>query len=115
TNIRSASPTQYLSKRVTFESERTYDTDLKSRLHPNGAKRITWDIVSSLVLIVDTTLLPLSLAWDLQKDTTDAWSWVNFGIFAFSLLFWTADIVINLNTAVFDKGQLVFTHSVICW
>ena len=35
-----------------------------------------------------------------EKDTTDAWSWVNFGIFAFSLLFWTADIVINLNTAV---------------
>ncbi|CAE7223254.1 Kcnh2 [Symbiodinium microadriaticum] len=86
TNIRSASPTQYVKQR---------------------------DLLSSFVLVMDTVLLPISLAWDLQKDTTDAPSWVNLGFFTFSLLFWTVDIFINLNTGVFHKGQLVFSKQLI--
>ncbi|CAE7560858.1 Cnga4 [Symbiodinium natans] len=111
TNIRSASPTQYTTLRNTFESERTTPSDLRSRLHPNGAKRIAWDMLSSFVLVVDTVLLPIYLAWDWHKDTTDVASWINLGVFTFSLLFWTVDIMINLNTAVFQKGQLVFSRS----
>ncbi|CAE7227650.1 Kcnh2 [Symbiodinium sp. CCMP2456] len=89
TNIRSASPTQYVKQRVSV------------------------DLLSSFVLVMDTILLPISLAWDLQKDTTDTPSWVNLGFFTFSLLFWTVDIFINLNTGVFHKGQLVFSKQLI--
>ncbi|OLQ10807.1 Potassium voltage-gated channel subfamily H member 2 [Symbiodinium microadriaticum] len=115
TNIRSASPTQYVKQRVSIDSvgpERE-PAESKSRFHPNGAKRIAWDLLSSFVLVMDTVLLPISLAWDLQKDTTDAPSWVNLGFFTFSLLFWTVDIFINLNTGVFHKGQLVFSKQLI--
>jgi len=115
TNIRSASPTQYVKARVSVGSlgpERE-PAETKTRLHPNGARRIAWDLLSSFVLVMDTVLLPISLAWDLQKDTTDTPSWVNLGFFTFSLLFWTVDIFINLNTGVFHKGQLVFSKQLI--
>jgi len=76
-------------------------------MHPEGYFRICWDLVSLVLLLIDAIFLPLSIAWDWKMgfDTVSG-SILSVSIYV-SLVFWTVDIFLNLNTAVYIQGQLV--------
>ena len=62
-------------------------------IHPRSVARITLDIFSSALLIVDLTLTPLVLAWDVP---------IRGGLLVFSLsvaTFWIGDLCVNFLTA----------------
>eukprot|EP00435_Cladocopium_sp_Y103_P037287 s20_g9.t2 len=98
------------SMSLTF-SERGFsgllEASAKRPLHPEGYFRICWDLCSLVLLLIDAIFLPLSIAWD--------WSWgfgsvsgaILSGSIYVGLVFWTLDIVLNFNTAVYIQGQLV--------
>ena len=69
--------------------------------------RKTEDLVSLVLLLIDAIFLPLSIAWDWKMgfDTVSG-SILSVSIYV-SLVFWTVDIFLNLNTAVYIQGQLV--------
>lgn len=63
--------------------------------------------MSLVLLLIDAIFLPLSIAWDWKMgfDTVSG-SILSVSIYV-SLVFWTVDIFLNLNTAVYIQGQLV--------
>ena len=88
--------------------------DLPLRLfHPLGKTRVIWDLCGLLLLIVDTILLPLSLAFGWTSGTQDAGSFILLLDFIASVFFWTLDIFMNVNTAFYSKGALVYDRHAI--
>ncbi|CAE7250487.1 Hcn4 [Symbiodinium sp. CCMP2592] len=84
-------------------------------LHPEGNFRICWDFFSLFLLLTDAILLPVSLAWDWKMSFDDAGSaYLALSIWC-SLVFWTADIFVNLNTAIYIKGKLTLSRAAIFW
>eukprot|EP00439_Symbiodinium_sp_Y106_P033911 s753_g4.t1 len=70
-------------------------------LHPEGNFRICWD---------HAVLLDLA-----QMSFDDAGSaYLALSIWC-SLVFWTADIFVNLNTAIYIKGKLTLSRAAIFW
>lgn len=76
-------------------------------LHPGGRLRVAWDFVAVFLLFLDACLLPVSFAWEWEKDTTTASSTVLLVIFMVGLVFWSFDILLNFNTSYFAKGYLI--------
>lgn len=75
-------------------------------LHPQGFFKLCWDILALGLLLNDAILLPPTLAWDVPMAMTSAAGmYVRLSFFV-SLVFWTIDLPINLNTAVYVKGTL---------
>ncbi|CAK9084005.1 Potassium voltage-gated channel protein eag (Ether-a-go-go protein) [Durusdinium trenchii] len=83
-------------------------------LHPGGQLRMSWDTIGILLLFLDAVLLPVSLAWNWQKDTTGTSSLLLLGLFITGVVFWTLDIVLNFHTSYFDKGILITSQRMIC-
>lgn len=79
--------------------------------HPHGAFRICWDLSAMVLIFGDTVLLRLALAWDVSMGVDNLFSSVLLCSFWLSLTFWTLDLLINLNTAVYRKGALVVSRS----
>ena len=75
--------------------------------HPLGKIRVLWDLCGLLLLIADTILLPLSLAFNWNSNTQDAGSFFLLLDFVASVIFWTLDIFMNVNTAIYERGTLV--------
>ena len=69
-----------------------------------------WDLCGLALLLADAILLPLSLAWDWHQGTDEAGSFFLLVVFLLSLLFWSVDICMNLNTAFYQRGFLVFSR-----
>eukprot|EP00438_Fugacium_kawagutii_P004329 Skav220061 [mRNA] locus=scaffold1709:116943:126732:- [translate_table: standard] len=58
--------------------------------------------------MIDAVFLPLSIAWAWRMNfETVSGTILSLSIYI-SLFFWTIDIILNLNTAVYIQGQLVF-------
>lgn len=76
-------------------------------LHPGGRLRVAWDSVAMFLLFLDACLLPVSFAWEWEKDTTTTSSTVFLVIFMVGLVFWSLDILLNFNTSYFAKGSLI--------
>lgn len=86
-------------------SEMTYL--LFQSLHPGGHLRAGWDTMAMLLMFLDAVFLPISFAWDWQKDTTSATNMFMLVLFFIGLVFWSLDIVVNFNTSYFSRGALV--------
>ena len=69
-----------------------------------------WDLCGLALLLADAILLPLSLAWDWHQGTDEPGSLFLLVVFLLSLLFWSVDICMNLNTAFYQRGFLVFSR-----
>lgn len=78
--------------------------------HPLGKVRVVWDLCGLALLLADAILLPLSLAWDWHQGTDEPGSLFLLVVFLLSLLFWSVDICMNLNTAFYQRGFLVFSR-----
>jgi len=92
---------------------------------PYSRKRFTWDLVGTCLIILDVIILPLTLAWQIDKKLypmhasfeamcLQLLAWTN-------LLFWPLDILFNFNTGFHKKGVLIMkrrqiaTHYVHTW
>jgi len=67
---------------------------------PDSVKRNMWDIVSFCVLLFDTLVIPYTLAWQTPDSAfliTTTWM---------TMCFWTADMVLTFNTALYKHGEL---------
>ena len=71
-------------------------------MHPSSFAHITLDVFSSVLLLVDLTLTPLILAWDVS---------LRGGLLVYSFTaasFWTGDLCMNFLTAyISEEGSLV--------
>eukprot|EP00913_Durusdinium_trenchii_P021990 g20663.t1 len=78
--------------------------------HPLGKFRVVWDLCGLCLLLADSILLPLSLAWGWQQGTKNTGEIFLLTVFLLSLAFWSLDIVTNLNTAFYLRGHLVLSR-----
>lgn len=74
---------------------------------PHSTFRLCWDIAGLLLILIDSFVLPVSLAWDLPLASIDAAGVFRIITFWTSLLFWSVDIVSNFNTGYYASGLLV--------
>lgn len=86
---------------------------LSRPLNPESTFRICWDLASLVLLLVDAIVLPLSIAWYWDMGFGRVSSYILSISVGVSVVFWTLDIILNLNTAVYIKGQLVHDRSAI--
>ena len=54
------------------------------------------DTMAMLLMFLDGVFLPISFAWDWQKDTTSATNMFMLVLFFIGLVFWSLDIVVSL-------------------
>ena len=78
--------------------------------HPLGKVRVVWDLCGLCLLLADSILLPLSLAWEWQQGTQNAGEIFLLIVFILSLTFWSTDIAMNMNTAFYERGHLVLSR-----
>lgn len=76
-------------------------------LHPGGRLRVAWDSLALFLLFLDACLLPVSFAWEWEKDTSSASSTFLLVIFMVGVVFWSLDIFLNFNTSYFAQGSLI--------
>ena len=118
---RRAGTSNRYSKHVTSGLSEHLDNAGVSVFHPLGRVRVTWDLCGLVLLLADAILLPLSLAWDWHQGTKDAGSLFLLVVFLLSLVFWSFDIMMNLNTAFYQRGYLqlsrweIFKHYMQTW
>lgn len=115
--------TASLKLRKTFSENNTRD-DLNALLrkgrsiqvfHPQGLLKLCWDIVGLCLLLNDAITIPPSLAWDVTMSSpTLGGTYVTIS-FWISLVFWSVDLPVNLNTAVYIKGTLQSGRRKILW
>lgn len=74
----------------------------------SGFFKLCWDIIALFLLINDAITIPPSLAWDVKMTQPTFGGWYVMVSFWMSLIFWSFDFPINLNTAVYVKGTLQF-------
>mmetsp|Transcript_57274 Transcript_57274/g.133948 ORF Transcript_57274/g.133948 Transcript_57274/m.133948 type:complete len:1188 (+) Transcript_57274:58-3621(+) len=86
---------------------------INSVLQPGGTIRLIWDILGGCLLLLDATFLPISLAWDLDMRTPGAAGLLLSISFWTSFAFWSTDILVNFNTAVYIQGRLEILRKLI--
>ncbi|CAE7689011.1 HCN4 [Symbiodinium necroappetens] len=84
-------------------------------LHPQGLFKLCWDLLALTLLLNDCILLPISLAWDFSMVDDGIGGTITAVSFYTSLVFWTADLPVNLNTAIYIRGRLVMHRRSILW
>ena len=72
---------------------------------PDSVKRNIWDLASFCVLLFDTLVIPYTLAWQPPDSTfliTTMWV---------TMCFWTSDMLLTFNTALYKRGELEVRRS----
>jgi len=73
--------------------------------------RFSWDLIGTCLIILDVVILPLTLAWQIDKKLfpiqksfeamlLQLLAWTN-------VLFWPLDVLLNFNTGFHQKGLLI--------
>eukprot|EP00930_Biecheleria_cincta_P035477 TRINITY_DN24398_c0_g1_i1.p1 TRINITY_DN24398_c0_g1~~TRINITY_DN24398_c0_g1_i1.p1 ORF type:complete len:872 (-),score=133.07 TRINITY_DN24398_c0_g1_i1:984-3599(-) len=75
-------------------------------LHPQGVRRLSWDVACLAMLSVDCVRIPMGLAWG--ADSLDLGSRFSAAYSVLSGLFWTMDFVLAFFTAVYVNGDLSY-------
>mmetsp|Transcript_44345 Transcript_44345/g.102430 ORF Transcript_44345/g.102430 Transcript_44345/m.102430 type:complete len:1085 (+) Transcript_44345:54-3308(+) len=73
-------------------------------LHPMSFARISFDIFTVFMLMLDSILVPYFLAWDVSGQG----EWAYY-LTSTVTAFWTLDIVLNFCTAYIDGGNLIIS------
>mmetsp|Transcript_68594 Transcript_68594/g.222301 ORF Transcript_68594/g.222301 Transcript_68594/m.222301 type:complete len:913 (-) Transcript_68594:215-2953(-) len=69
-------------------------------LDPYSRVRVSYDVGSVFLLLVEFLSIPVILAWDIPLDGWLRWASL------FGLLFWTVDIVLSFMTGFYARGEL---------
>lgn len=72
--------------------------------HPNSIKRMTWDVIALLFIVMDCILLPMKFCFSIEPPSWSTW------IFS---VFFTMDIVLNFNTGYFHGSILILRRSMV--
>ncbi|CAL1136719.1 unnamed protein product, partial [Cladocopium goreaui] len=78
---------------------------------PYSRLRFSWDLIGTCLIILDVVILPLTLAWQIDKKLfpiqksfeamlLQLLAWTN-------VLFWPLDVLLNFNTGFHQKGLLI--------
>lgn len=87
-----------------FSHERTEDPlnqrclDRHYGLRPDGMARLAFDLVSVFAVLYDSTLQPISLAWEIRNSS------MLYFFSMCSLIFWTLDMFLNFMTGYYTSG-----------
>eukprot|EP00930_Biecheleria_cincta_P033587 TRINITY_DN23276_c0_g1_i1.p1 TRINITY_DN23276_c0_g1~~TRINITY_DN23276_c0_g1_i1.p1 ORF type:complete len:969 (-),score=142.91 TRINITY_DN23276_c0_g1_i1:43-2949(-) len=80
---------------------RTRCLNKRSGLRPDGRARISFDLLSVFAVLYDSTLQPISLAWEIRNN-----NWI-YAFSMCSLVFWTVDMFLNFMTGFYTaNGEL---------
>ncbi|CAJ1352762.1 unnamed protein product, partial [Effrenium voratum] len=94
-------------------SDKTQRIQKNSALHPGGSVRVFWDVIGIILLCGDGMLMPVSLAWDLHMDEANTFSLLLTLFFWIGLIYWSLDILVNFNTAIYVQGGLETSRNAI--
>ncbi|CAE8588037.1 unnamed protein product [Polarella glacialis] len=75
-------------------------------IHPHSKIKLMWDVAGFSLVLCDSFLMPLSLAWDVQMGEDEACSILLAISFWISLFFWIIDVFVNFNCAFYSQGSL---------
>ena len=84
---------------------------LRQPLHPEGLFRISWDTLALVLVMLDGFLTPIAIAWDLNTDSNPVFQ----ASFFSSFVFWLLDILLNFNTSVYVRGNLIHSRATIAF
>ena len=76
-------------------------------ISPNSPYRMTFGLTGFVVLLLDLSLMPYVLAWDVASET---WYVV---VCLLMSIFWTSDIVLNFFSGIYRDGDLKLALDVI--
>eukprot|EP00913_Durusdinium_trenchii_P035466 g33191.t1 len=79
--------------------------------HPSGYFRLMWDGFSVLITLLDAFTMPVSLAWEADDSGADTL----YAIFWTTFFFWSIDIPITCNTAVYINGEIKKNRCMVLW
>eukprot|EP00930_Biecheleria_cincta_P076346 TRINITY_DN6355_c0_g1_i1.p1 TRINITY_DN6355_c0_g1~~TRINITY_DN6355_c0_g1_i1.p1 ORF type:complete len:1200 (-),score=178.89 TRINITY_DN6355_c0_g1_i1:72-3671(-) len=82
---------------------------------PHSTLRLVWDALGLALILVDSFVLPVTIAWDLPLEPTDPAGFIRVICFWISLLFWTCDMPLNFNTGYYASGVLHTSRTTIAW
>ncbi|CAK9078837.1 Potassium/sodium hyperpolarization-activated cyclic nucleotide-gated channel 2 [Durusdinium trenchii] len=90
--------------------------------HPSGYFRLMWDGFSVLITLLDAFTMPVSLAWEADVGSPDG-RWPSgdsgadtlYAIFWTTFFFWSIDIPITCNTAVYINGEIKKNRCMVLW
>jgi len=94
-------------------SERINSKLFSSSFHPGSMFRLGWDVFGGFLLLCDAILSPINLAWELDMGSETVLGVLLMISFWTSFIFWSADILVNFNTAVYHHGRLETSKAVI--
>lgn len=81
----------------------------KCVIRPDSIGRVVFDLVTVVILMHDSIVLPFLLAWDPPLSTP-----IIAGQY-FALAFWTTDIFLSFLTGYYHEGEVVMDPSKIAW
>ncbi|CAG9314758.1 unnamed protein product [Blepharisma stoltei] len=98
------------SKSTSNESEKSMEIKIKNKVfHPSSKFKQIWNILLLFFLIYTFTVVPLEVAF-MEETIGDRWFWIN----TTCDLFFLFDVLINLNTAIYDsRGKLKTSRLII--
>lgn len=73
--------------------------------HPTRFFRIFWDCLHSILIVSYLIIIPLEMSFDVNIKGE-----LPSGFYAVILTFFMFDILVNLNTAIYERGNLIFNH-----
>jgi len=88
-------------------AEGAYDITLARSwgiLHPEGAQRLTWDVLGLFILLLDLIWLPMQVFDPPETTLVQCMGWL-------TLLYWTGDIIASCSTGFYtQEGGIVMTR-----
>lgn len=76
---------------------------------PTTKFRVLWDLLHLMIIVFNMIYVPIEVGFDLSEEIreNETMSIVQ----KFSLCFFFVDLIVNMNTAYYDKGNLIFSRS----
>ena len=72
--------------------------------HPTSFFRILWDFLHSILIIIYLIIIPLEMSFEVNVHKELPFS---LGVI---IVFFVLDMVVNMNTAIYEQGKLIVNH-----
>ena len=78
---------------------------------PTNNFRVLWDILHLLIIVLNLILSPIEVSFQLTDSVFDSTLLIVF--IHISIIFFIFDALVNMNTAYYNRGNLIFSRSMI--
>ena len=79
---------------------------------PTQKFRVCWDLMHLMIIVLNLIITPIEVGFDLKESIMSNTPTIVF--VDFSAIFFVVDLIVNMNTAYYDRGTLIFKRSSIC-